>query len=241
MKFTVKQIAGILGGEFEGNGDLEIDKIAKIDEEAEEGSICFLANQKYENYIYQTSATAVLVSRDFSPKKALNTTLIRVDDPYMAFTNLLEEYQKILIQLKSQAKQGIEQPSVVGKGLQTGDQVYIGAFSYIGANCKLGNNVKIYPHTYIGDNVSIDDNSIIYAGAKIYDDSVIGKHCTIHSGAVIGSEGFGFAPQADGTYKNIPQLGNVIWKIMSILVLILPLTAPRLAIRWYSKELSWIT
>ena len=142
MKFTVKQIASILGGEVEGNGDLEIDKIAKIDEEAAEGSICFLANQKYENYIYQTNATAVLVSREFLPKKELNTTLIKVDDPYIAFTNLLEEYQKILNQLKSQAKQGIEQPSVIGEGLQAGDQVYIGAFSYIGANCKLGKHVK---------------------------------------------------------------------------------------------------
>ncbi|MDX2303398.1 MAG: UDP-3-O-(3-hydroxymyristoyl)glucosamine N-acyltransferase [Microscillaceae bacterium] len=210
MKFTVKQIADLLGGEIEGPGDLEIDKIAKIDEEAEEGSICFLANQKYENYIYQTNAAAVLVSKDFIPKKPVKATLIKVSDPYIAFTALLEEYQKILNQLKSQSKQGIEQPSVIGADFQAGDQVYIGAFSYIGANCRLGAHVKIYPHTYIGNNVTIDDHTIIYAGAKIYDDTLIGKHCTVHSGAVIGSEGFGFAPQADGTYKNIPQLGNVI-------------------------------
>lgn len=210
MKFTVNQIAQILGGEIEGDGNIEIDTIAKIDEKADRGSICFLANPKYENFLYETEASAVLVSRDFAPKKEFTTTLIRVDDPYAAFTDLLVEYNKVLQALKNQGKQGIEQPSVIGANLVQGAQGYIGAFSYIGENCAFGNQVKIYPHTYIGDNVKIGDGSIVYPGARIYDNTIIGKNCTIHSGAVVGSEGFGFAPQKDGTYKMIPQIGNVI-------------------------------
>ncbi|GGD68343.1 UDP-3-O-acylglucosamine N-acyltransferase [Emticicia aquatilis] len=205
MKFTVKQIAHLLNGEVKGDESLTISQLAKI-EEGSTGDISFLANEKYEPFLYTTNATAVIVGRNFEPRKEYSTTLILVENPYTAFTQLLEEYQKML----DASKKGIEQPSFVGEGTTVGENIYQGAFSYIGKNCKIGKNVKIYPQAYISDNVNIGDNTIIYAGVKIYANCVIGNDCVVHSGAVIGSDGFGFAPQADGTYKTIPQLGNVI-------------------------------
>lgn len=205
MKFTVKQIAHLLNGEVKGDESLSISQLAKI-EEGSAGDISFLANEKYEPFLYTTNATAVIVGRSFEPRKDYNTTLILVENPYTAFTQLLEEYQRII----DSSKKGIEQPSFVGEGTSIGEEIYQGAFSYIGKNAKIGKNVKIYPQAYISDNVTIGDNTIIYSGVKIYANCVIGKDCVIHSGAVIGSDGFGFAPQADGTYKTIPQLGNVI-------------------------------
>jgi UDP-3-O-[3-hydroxymyristoyl] glucosamine N-acyltransferase len=205
MKFTVKQIAHLLNGEVRGNDSLIINQLSKI-EEGSQGDISFLANAKYEPFLYTTNATAVIVSQDFEPKKDFSTTLIVVKNAYTAFTQLLEEYQKIL----NFSKKGIEQPVFVGKNTTIGEEIYQGAFSYIGKNCKIGTNVKIYPQVYISDNVSIGDNTILYAGVKVYENCIIGNHCVVHSGAIIGSDGFGFAPQADGTYKTIPQLGNVI-------------------------------
>ncbi|WP_435353869.1 UDP-3-O-(3-hydroxymyristoyl)glucosamine N-acyltransferase [Emticicia sp. SJ17W-69] len=205
MKFTVKQIAHLLNGEVQGDDSLIIKSLSKI-EEGSQGDISFLANAKYESFLYTTHATAVIVNKDFEPKKEFSTTLIVVENAYVAFTQLLEEYQKIL----NFSKKGIEQPAFLGENTTLGEGIYQGAFSYIGKNCKIGENVKIYPHAYIGDNVIIGDNTILYAGVKIYENCVIGNFCVIHSGAVIGSDGFGFAPQADGTYKTIPQLGNVI-------------------------------
>lgn len=205
MKFTVKQIAHLLNGEVKGDESLTISQLAKI-EGGSTGDVSFLANEKYEPFLYTTNATAVIVGQNFEPRKAYNPTLIIVENPYTAFTQLLEEYQKML----DASKVGIEQPSFVGEGTSIGEGIYQGAFSYIGKNCKIGKNVKIYPQAYISDNVSLGDNTIIYAGVKIYANCLIGNNCVIHSGAVIGSDGFGFAPQADGTYKTIPQLGNVI-------------------------------
>jgi UDP-3-O-[3-hydroxymyristoyl] glucosamine N-acyltransferase len=205
MKFTVKQISQLLNGEISGDESLTISQLAKI-EEGRSGDISFLANEKYEHFLYTTNASAVIVGRDFEPKKAFTATLIIVENPYIAFTQLLEEYQKIL----DFSKKGIEQPVFVGENSIIGTDIYQGAFSYIGKNCKIGNNVKIYPQVYISDNVSIGDNTILHAGVKVYENCIIGNNCTIHSGVVIGSDGFGFAPQADGTYKTIPQLGNVI-------------------------------
>ncbi len=205
MKFTIQQVAAILNGKVEGNGAEEITSLAKI-QDAQKGSISFLSNLKYEEFIYTTGASAVIVSEDFVPKKELKTTLIRVKDSYSSFTVLLEEYHKIM----SYAKQGVENPSFIGENSQVGEKVYRGAFSYIGNNVKIGDNVKIYPQAFIGDNVVIGDNSIIHPGVKICENTVIGKRCVIHPGAVIGSDGFGFAPQEDGSYKTIPQLGNVI-------------------------------
>jgi UDP-3-O-[3-hydroxymyristoyl] glucosamine N-acyltransferase len=210
MKFTITQIAALLGGEVQGDGNLTVDKLAKIDEQAPEGSICFLANPKYEHFIYNSTATAVIVKRDFQPKKEIQPALILVDDPYTAFTALLEEYNKyVQIQNLSQY-QGIEQPSFIGENAQLGENVYVGAFAYIGKNCQIGENVKIFPQTYIGNNVVIGEHTVIHPGVKIYENTEIGKGCTLMAGAVIGSEGFGFAPQKDGTFKSIPQLGKVI-------------------------------
>jgi UDP-3-O-[3-hydroxymyristoyl] glucosamine N-acyltransferase len=205
MEFTTQQIAHLVGGEIKGNQSLKINKLAKI-QEAEEGSISFLSNPKYENFIYSTDASAVIVNKNFIPKGDIKTTLILVDDPYISFTTLLEEYHRVISFIKT----GIEEPSYIGQGSETGANIYRSAFSYIGKNCKIGDNVKIYPHAFIGDNVTIGNNVIIHSGVKIYQDTIIGSYCTFHSGAVIGSDGFGFAPQSDGRYKSIPQVGNVI-------------------------------
>ncbi|MCK8493190.1 MULTISPECIES: UDP-3-O-(3-hydroxymyristoyl)glucosamine N-acyltransferase [Spirosoma] len=205
MEFTVKQIATLLGGEVAGNETLAIRKLAKI-EEGRPGDISFLSNLKYEPHLYTTQATAVIVDRSFQPRKPVEAALIFVENSYTAFTRLLEEYHK----LRSYARAGVEQPAFLGDGTQLGEQTYRGAFSYIGRNCRIGNNVKIYPHAYIGDNVRIGDNTIIHTGVRILDNCIVGQSCVIHPNAVIGSEGFGFAPQSDGTYKTIPQLGNVI-------------------------------
>ncbi|MES2731093.1 MAG: UDP-3-O-(3-hydroxymyristoyl)glucosamine N-acyltransferase [Bacteroidota bacterium] len=205
MEFTVAQIAGILGGEVKGDGSLKIRELAKI-EEAREGGLSFLANPKYEKDIYTTQASAVIVSRTFEPKTTVAATLIAVENPYTAFTQLLEEYHRQI----SFGKTGIEQPSYVANSATIGENIYRGAFSYIGENTFIGKQVKIHPQVYIGDKCRIGDFTIIQAGAKIYSNTIIGNHCVVQAGAVIGSEGFGFAPQPDGTYKPIPQVGNVI-------------------------------
>jgi len=205
MEFTVDQIAAIIGGSVDGNGEEKVNTVSKI-QDGQKGSISFLANLKYENFIYETNASAVIASRDFFPKKPLKTTLIRVVDPYSSFTKLLTEYQKMTLSMRT----GIEEPSFLDATATVGDNIYRGAFSYIGKGTKIGHNVKIFPHAYIGYNVEIGDNTIIYSGVKVYADCKIGRNCVIQAGTVIGSDGFGFAPQEDGTYKTIPQLGNVV-------------------------------
>ena len=205
MQFTVLQIAQILGGEIEGEATAFINNLGKI-QDAKAGDIAFLANPKYENFIYTTQATAVIVSKDFQAKQAISAALIRVADAYLAFTKLLETYEKMI----SAAKKGIENPSFIHETATLEQDLYIGAFAYIGEKVKIGKQSKIYPHTYIAENVVIGENTIIYAGAKIYKNCVIGNNCIIHAGAVIGSDGFGFAPQADGSFQTIPQIGNVV-------------------------------
>jgi len=205
MEFTVSQIAAMLGGKVIGNENEKINMLAKI-QDAKKGQIAFLSNPKYEQYIYTTQASAVIVKKDFQPKKELETTLVLVEDPYISFTVLLEEYHKLV----SFQKTGTEQPSFIGKDSTAGKNLYQGAFSYVGNGVRIGDNVKIYPHVYVGDNVTIGNNTILHANVKLYAGTRIGNNCVIHSGTVIGSDGFGFAPQADGTYKTIPQLGNVI-------------------------------
>ena len=205
MEFTINQIAAMLSGEVRGDGQEKINMLAKI-QDAKKGQLAFLSNPKYEQYIYTTQATAVIVKKDFVPRKEVSSSLILVDDPYSSFTALLEEYHKMV----SFQKTGIEQPSYVGEGTTIGQNIYRGAFSYIGSRVKIGDNVKIHPHAYIGDNAVIGNDTIIHPGVKIYADTRIGNNCVIHAGTVIGSDGFGFAPQENGTYKTIPQLGNVI-------------------------------
>lgn len=204
MKFTAEQIAGILEGEVVGNPMAEVFRLSKI-EEGTEGSLTFLSNPKYLNYIYSTQASVTIVNNTFIPEYELATTLIKVEDAYQSFSKLLEFYDQV-----KNNKSGIEQPSVISENVKYGSQLYLGSFSYIGQNVVLGDNVKIYPNCFIGDNVIIGDNVTIFAGAKVYSETVIGNYCAIHSGAIIGSDGFGFAPHADGTYSKIPQIGNVI-------------------------------
>jgi UDP-3-O-[3-hydroxymyristoyl] glucosamine N-acyltransferase len=205
MDFKATEIATFLNGEIIGDGDIKISNVSKI-EEGKPGTLAFLANIKYESFIYTTKASVVLVNKDFIPKSSISATLIKVEDAYQAFASLLELY----IQAKASLKTGIEQPSFIHESSTLGDDAYLGAFAYIGRNSKVGNNVKIHPQVHIADNITIGDNCIFYSGVKIYDDSVIGNNCIFHSGSVIGSDGFGFAPQKDGTFKKIPQIGNVI-------------------------------
>ncbi|HCQ12687.1 UDP-3-O-(3-hydroxymyristoyl)glucosamine N-acyltransferase [Flavobacterium sp.] len=204
MKFTAEQIAGILDGEVVGNPNAEVYKLAKI-EEGVQGSLTFLSNPKYLNYIYSTQASITIVNATFEPEQPIITTLIKVEDAYKAFSKLLEYYNQVKLM-----KSGIEQPSVISENVTYGDNLYLGSFCYVGKNVKIGNNVKIYPNTFIGDNAIIGDNCILFAGVRIYSETEIGANCTIHSGSIIGSDGFGFAPSEDGTFTKIPQIGNVI-------------------------------
>ncbi len=205
MDFKATDIAAFLNGEIVGDGSVTVTNVSKI-EEGKPGTLAFLANHKYENYIYSTKASIVLVNKSFIPKKEISATLIKVEDAYEAFASLLQLYA----QAKMSIKKGIEQPSYISDEASIGEDIYVGAFAYIGRKAQVGNNVKIYPQVHIGENVKIGDDCIIYAGVKIYDDCVIGDRCIIHSGAVIGADGFGFAPEKDGSYKKIPQIGNVV-------------------------------
>lgn len=204
MKFTANQIAEIIDGEIDGNENIEVYKLSKI-EEGEEGSLTFLSNPKYTPYIYSTKASIVIVNKDFVVENKIETTLIRVEDAYTSFSKLLEYYNKVISN-----KSGIESPSFISETAKIGKNLYLGAFAYISNNVILGDNIKIYPNVYIGDNVTIGSNTTIFSGAKIYSETVIGENCTIHSGVIIGADGFGFAPSAEGIYNKIPQIGNVI-------------------------------
>lgn len=206
MEFTAKQIAGLLNGTVEGNEGVLVSSLSKI-EEGKPGSLSFLSNTLYVPYVYETDASVVIMNRTLVLDKPTKPTLtiIRVDDPYASFARLLEIYYEI-----KQNKKGIEQLSYISQSAKYGSDCYIGAFAYIGENVKIGNNVKIYPHCFIGDNVIIGDNCTLYSGVKIYYDCVIGKNCIIHASTVVGSDGFGFAPNPDDNHKKIPQIGNVI-------------------------------
>lgn len=205
MEFTLHQIAGMLKGTVQGDGNQKVRMLAKI-QEAGPGEIAFLANPKYEQFIYSTRATAVIVNRDFEPKKEVNAALVRVDDAYASFTVLLEEYHKLM----NFQKTGVEQPSFIGENSTVGSNIYRGAFSYIGSQVTIGDNCKIHPHVFIGDRVVIGNNTILHPHVKLYAGTRIGSNCIIHAGTVVGSDGFGFAPLEDGSYKTIPQLGNVV-------------------------------
>ncbi len=204
MVFTAGQIAGILEGEVDGNPEIAVHRLAKI-EEGESGSLTFLANPKYTSHIYTTKASVTIVNKDFVPEQDLTTTMIKVDDAYKSFSKLLEYYNQV-----ENNKVGIESPVFTADDAVYGENFYLGAFSYLGNNVVIGNNVKIYPNVYVGDNVKIDDNVIVFAGAKIYSESVIGKNCMIHSGAIIGADGFGYTPNKEGEFTRVPQTGNVV-------------------------------
>lgn len=206
MEFSATQIAELLQGKIEGSADATVNKLAKI-EEGEPNSISFLANPAYKKYLYTTDASIVILDKDFELEKAVKDTctLIRVENAYECFAQLLELYDQA-----KHNKVGIEQPSFIADTAKIGENVFIGAFAYIGENVTIGNNVKIYPNAFIGENVTIADNTIINSGVKVYHETKIGKKCIIHAGVSIGADGFGFAPKSDKNYKKMPQLGNVV-------------------------------
>ena len=204
MEFTAQQIADLLSGTIEGDANVKVNRLAKI-EEGDSGSLTFLANKKYEEFIYKTQASLVVVNADFVPEFPVHATLIRVEDAYKSFAVLLDTYNKI-----SQNKAGKEEPHTIAASSTIGSNPYIGAFTYIGENTRIGDNVKLYPGVYIGDNVSIGNNTTLFSGVKVYSECKIGSDCRIHSGVVIGGDGFGFAPQDDANYVKVAQIGNVI-------------------------------
>lgn len=203
MQFTAHELSLMLNGTVEGDPFVQVNQLAKI-EEAKNGSLSFLANPKYEQYLYTTRASVVIVNKEFVLSGTSSATLLRVENSYSAFSLLLEKYNTLKLN-----KTGIELPSFIHPSAQIGEDVYIGAFAYIGPNVKIGKNCKIYPGTYIADDVVIGDNVTLFPGVKIYFDCVLGNNVIIHSGTIIGSDGFGFAPEIDGTYKKISQIGNV--------------------------------
>ncbi|MBN1416343.1 MAG: UDP-3-O-(3-hydroxymyristoyl)glucosamine N-acyltransferase [Bacteroidales bacterium] len=204
MNYTAKAIADFLQGELVGNPDIVVSDVSKI-EEGRAGTLAFLANPKYEKYLYSTKASVVLINKNLSINGNINPTIIRVEDAYKAFASLLELYVRSLPR-----KSGIEQPSFIHSTAIVGSDCYIGAFAYIGENVSIGDNVKIYPHVCIGDGVKINSNTVLYSGVKIYQNCILGSNCIIHASTVIGSDGFGFVHAENREFKKIPQLGNVI-------------------------------
>jgi len=204
MEFTAATIAGFLKGEIEGNPGIKVNTIAKI-EEGHEGALSFLANPKYEHYIYSTGSSVVLVNKSFIPSGKIDATLIRVENAYEAFASLLR-----LVDQSRPRKKGIHPTAIIESTANVGSDVYIGPYAYIGENCIIGEGCSVYPHVYIGDNSKLGINCTLYPGVKIYYDCILGEGCIIHAGSVIGSDGFGFAPQSENEYMKIPQLGNVI-------------------------------
>jgi UDP-3-O-[3-hydroxymyristoyl] glucosamine N-acyltransferase len=205
ISFTAQQIALLIQGKIEGEATAVVKQFGKI-ESAMPGEISFLANPKYEDFLYTTKASVIIVNESLVLKKKITATLIRVPDAYAAFATLLTKYQE----MKNENLVGIQSPSFIASTAKLGEQNFVAAFAYIGENVKTGNNVKIFPNAVIGENVSIGNNVTIHAGVIIYSDCVLGNNITIHAGSIIGSDGFGFAPNADGSYQKIPQLGNVI-------------------------------
>ncbi|MBS1565028.1 MAG: UDP-3-O-(3-hydroxymyristoyl)glucosamine N-acyltransferase, partial [Bacteroidetes bacterium] len=205
MTFSAAQIAMLINGAIEGDANAQVGSFGKI-EEAQAGQLAFLANPKYEEYLYSTAASVIIINQSQQLRQPVAATLIRVPDAYSAFAILLAKYQE----MATQQLNGIQEPAYISKSAKMGSNVFVGAFAYLGNNVSIGNNVKIFPQVFIGDNVKIGDNTIINAGVKIYHDCVLGNNVTVHAGTVIGSDGFGFAPQADGSFKKVPQIGNVV-------------------------------
>jgi UDP-3-O-[3-hydroxymyristoyl] glucosamine N-acyltransferase len=203
--FSAAQLAQMLGGTVEGDATASVTSFGKI-EEAQNGQISFLANPKYEEYLYSTNASIVIVNTNFELKAATKATLVRVADAYTAFATLLSIYQKMM----EASLVGIEQPCYIHPSVQVPATAYVAAFAYIGEGCTLGEGSKVKAHAVLGKNVKVGEGTVIHSGVKVYDNCQIGNKVTIHAGTVIGSDGFGFAPQPDGTYLKVPQMGNVV-------------------------------
>lgn len=204
MKFTATQIAGILNGTIDGDENAVVTQLSKI-EEGSKGSLTFLSNPKYTHYIYSTRASITIVNKDFIPDSRIETTLIRVENAYKAFSQLLEYYNQVKMN-----KVGMEEPVFIAQSAKYGENLYLGAFSYLGENVRIGDNVKIYPNVYLGDNVVVGNNTILFTGVKLYSETKVGESCVIHSGVVVGADGFGFSPNEKGEFNKVPQTGNVI-------------------------------
>lgn len=204
MKFTAEQIAAVLEGTVVGDKNIEVSNLSKI-EEGKKGTLSFLANPKYTKYIYQTEASIVIVDKKFEPEKEINCTLIKVEDPYLSFTQLLEMYNEAKM-----SKTGISSSASIAESAKIGQNVYIGEFVVISDNAVIGDGCKIYPQSFVGENTKLGNGCTLFSGSKIYHDCIIGNECTFHSGVIIGSDGFGFAPQNETDFRKIPQIGNVI-------------------------------
>jgi UDP-3-O-[3-hydroxymyristoyl] glucosamine N-acyltransferase len=204
MEFTAETIAGFLKGEIEGNPDIIVDSVAKI-EDGHSGALSFLANPKYEQYLYTTKSSVILVNKSFVPSARVDATLIKVENAYEAFASLLR-----LVDQARPRKTGIHATAIIEPTAKIGSDVYIGPYTYIGENCVIGDGCYVYPHVYIGDNTKLGEHCKINPGVKIYHDCIVGEGCIIHAGTVIGSDGFGYAPQSESEYMKIPQLGNVV-------------------------------
>ena len=204
MQYTAKELAALVKGTIEGDENTRVWKPCKI-EEGCEGGITFLGNPKYTHWIYEKTSSIVIVRRDFVPEHPVNSTLIRVDNPYLAVAKLLHAFNQ-----RSKPPKGRSWRSSVGRGSKIGKGCYLGAYAVVGRHCIIGKNVKIYPNVTIGDNVKIGDDTILYAGVKVYEGVEIGRNCILHAGCVIGADGFGFAPTGDGGWDKIDQIGNVI-------------------------------
>jgi UDP-3-O-[3-hydroxymyristoyl] glucosamine N-acyltransferase len=205
MEFTAAQISILVEGKIEGNADAVVSSFGKI-EEAQQGQLTFYANPKYEDYLYSTNASIAIIPDTYQLRQPVTPPLIRVKDAYTAFAQLLSKYQEMV----TQQLKGIQQPSYISESAKLADDVFIGAFTYVGENVRIGKNTKVFPNCYLGDNVHIGENCLVHPGVKIYHDCVLHNNIIIHAGTVIGSDGFGFAPQADGSFKKVPQIGNVV-------------------------------
>ena len=205
MQFSAAQIAAMIGGKVEGDPSAAVSSFAKI-EEAVNGQLAFLANPKYEDHLYTSGATVIIVNENLELRAPVKPSLIRVPDAYSAFALLLTKYQEIMALQTT----GIQEPSYISPSAVIGTDVFIGAFAYIADNAVIGDKARIYPHTYVGSNARVGSNTVLHPGVKVYHDCIIGNNSIIHAGAVIGSDGFGFAPQSDGSYKKVPQIGNVV-------------------------------
>jgi UDP-3-O-[3-hydroxymyristoyl] glucosamine N-acyltransferase len=206
MDFIASQIAGLLEGTVVGNENISVNNLSKI-EEGQPNTLSFLSNLKYEEYLYTTGASIVIVDKSFEPSKSIpkTCTLIKVESAQAAFAKLLEIYNQV-----KRKKSGIHPSSYISDSATIGEEVYIGANCSIGDNVTIGNNVHVYPNSYIGDNVKIGDDCMFFAGVRVYSDCLIGKSCTLHSGVIIGGDGFGFVPNRNGNYSKVPQIGNAI-------------------------------
>jgi UDP-3-O-[3-hydroxymyristoyl] glucosamine N-acyltransferase len=206
MQFSAAQIAAMLQGKVEGNADTAVGGLSKI-EEGQPGTLTFLANPKYTEYIYTTGASIAVVSNDFVAEKSLpeTLTLIRVEEPYACFAKLLEAYHQL-----RKPKVEVSKKAHIDASAQVAEDVYIGEFTYIGEGARIAAGARIYPNCYIGPYVSIGESTVVYAGVRVYNDCLIGAHCTLHSGVILGGDGFGFAPNSENNYQKVPQIGNVI-------------------------------